>query len=207
MQESVIFLSKKDPILNQIVLKYGIPEIPKRDEGFVSLIQIILEQQVSIASAKAHFLKLQDYLVEINPETILKSSPETLRECGISRQKIVYLKDAAEKILDNSVQLHQFKNLSETEIRKQLLSIKGVGVWTTDVYLQFCLGLPDIIPLGDIAVRNTIKELYQIHEVEKIEILSQTWKPFRSMATFLLWHHYLEKRKKNKFFYNILTLY
>jgi DNA-3-methyladenine glycosylase II len=196
MQESVIFLSKKDPILNQIVLKYGIPEIPKRDEGFVSLIQIILEQQVSIASAKAHFLKLQDYLVEINPETILKASSETLRECGISRQKIVYLKDAAEKVLDNTVQLHQFQNLSESNIREQLLSIKGVGVWTTDVYLQFCLGLPDIIPLGDIAVRNTIKELYEIQDINQMEILSQTWKPFRSMATFLLWHYYLEKRKK-----------
>jgi DNA-3-methyladenine glycosylase II len=196
MQESVIFLSKKDPILNQIVLKYGIPEIPKRDEGFVSLIQIILEQQVSIASAKAHFLKLQDYLVEINPETILKASSETLRECGISRQKIVYLKDAAEKVLDNIVQLHQFQNLSESNIREQLLSIKGVGVWTTDVYLQFCLGLPDIIPLGDIAVRNTIKELYEIQDINQMEILSQTWKPFRSMATFLLWHYYLEKRKK-----------
>jgi DNA-3-methyladenine glycosylase II len=196
MQESVIFLSKKDPILNQIVLKYGIPEIPKRDEGLVSLIQIILEQQVSIASAKAHFVKLQENLVEINPETILKSSPETLRECGISRQKIVYLKDAAEKVLDNIVQLHQFQNLSESNIREQLLSIKGVGVWTTDVYLQFCLGLPDIIPLGDIAVRNTIKELYEIQDINQMEILSQTWKPFRSMATFLLWHYYLEKRKK-----------
>jgi DNA-3-methyladenine glycosylase II len=196
MQESVSFLTQKDPILNQIVLKYGIPEIPKREEGFISLIQIILEQQVSIASAKAHFIKLQDNLVQINPNSIIKASPETLRNCGISRQKIVYLKDAATKILDNSVKLHVFQELSESEIRKQLLSIKGVGVWTTDVYLQFCLGLPDIIPLGDIAVRNTIKELYEIQDLKKMEILSQKWRPFRSMATFLLWQHYLEKRKK-----------
>ncbi|MFT7350441.1 MAG: DNA-3-methyladenine glycosylase II [Flavobacterium sp.] len=196
MHESVSFLTQKDPILKQIVLKYGIPEIPKREEGFISLIQIILEQQVSIASAKAHFIKLQDNLVQINPNSIIKASPETLRNCGISRQKIVYLKDAAAKILDNSVKLHVFQELSESEIRKQLLSIKGVGVWTTDVYLQFCLGLPDIIPLGDIAVRNTIKELYEIQDLKKMEILSQKWRPFRSMATFLLWQHYLEKRKK-----------
>jgi DNA-3-methyladenine glycosylase II len=196
MHESVSFLTQKDPILKQIVLKYGIPEIPKREEGFISLIQIILEQQVSIASAKAHFIKLQDILVQINPNSIIKASPETLRNCGISRQKIVYLKDAATKILDNSVKLHVFQELSESEIRKQLLSIKGVGVWTTDVYLQFCLGLPDIIPLGDIAVRNTIKELYEIQDLKKMEILSQKWRPFRSMATFLLWQHYLEKRKK-----------
>jgi DNA-3-methyladenine glycosylase II len=196
MHESVSFLTQKDPILKQIVLKYGIPEIPKREEGFISLIQIILEQQVSIASAKAHFIKLQDNLVQINPNSIIKASPETLRNCGISRQKIVYLKDAATKILDNSVKLHVFQELSESEIRKQLLSIKGVGVWTTDVYLQFCLGLPDIIPLGDIAVRNTIKELYEIQDLKKMEILSQKWRPFRSMATFLLWQHYLEKRKK-----------
>jgi DNA-3-methyladenine glycosylase II len=196
MQESVSFLTQKDPILNQIVLKYGIPEIPKREEGFISLIQIILEQQVSIASAKAHFIKLQDILVQINPNSIIKASPETLRNCGISRQKIIYLKDAAAKILDNSIKLHQFNKLSESEIRKQLLSIKGVGVWTTEVYLQFCLQMQDIIPLGDIAVQNTIKELYQIYDLEEMANLSKNWQPYRSMATFLLWHHYLEKRKK-----------
>jgi DNA-3-methyladenine glycosylase II len=196
MQKSVSFLTEKDPILKDIISKYGIPEIPKRPEGFISLIQIILEQQVSIASAKAHFIKLQDNLVPINPESIIEASSETLRNCGISRQKIVYLKDAAAKILDNSVRLYEFKKLSEFEIRNQLLSIKGVGVWTTEVYLQFCLQMQDIIPLGDIAIRNTIKELYQISDLEEMTILSKNWQPYRSMATFLLWHHYLERRKK-----------
>ena len=146
-------------------------------------------------SAKACFLKIENHLGEVTPETIIDCSDEDLKSCGVSRQKISYLKILA-KAVSEELDLESFTSKSADAVRSELIKIKGIGNWTIDVYLLFSLESPDIIPLGDIAIVNTIKELFDIHTREEMEQLSENWKPYRSMATFMLWHHYLEKRNR-----------
>jgi len=126
-----------------------------REPGFGSLAKIILEQQVSLASANAHFQKLNTYLDEFSPSNILKLTDEEMRSCQISRQKAKYLRALSTAITIGEIDLMQLPGLSEPEIRTQLTGIKGIGHWTTDIYLMFCLQAGDIFPIGDIAVVNT----------------------------------------------------
>ncbi|GGC84790.1 3-methyladenine DNA glycosylase [Flavobacterium lutivivi] len=200
MNVALLYLLEKEEVFQRIVDKYGLPVVPSRPEGFQTLCKLILEQQVSIESAKACFQKIENSLKIVSPETIFKSSNEELRSCGVSRQKINYLYHLSESILENRIQLETFSQKTDKEVRDELIKIKGIGHWTIDVYLMFSLQSKDVIPLGDIAVINTIKELFDCHEKEEMERLTQKWMPYRSMATFLLWHHYLSKRNRKVIF-------
>jgi DNA-3-methyladenine glycosylase II len=195
MQEAISFLVEKDIVFKKLHRQYGNPFIPSRPQGFVTLCKLILEQQVSIDSAKACFLKLEMLLGEVSPETISQCSDENLKSCGVSRQKIVYL-NTLSKAVQEGLDLEKLSTKSSDEVRNELIKIKGIGHWTIDVYLMFSLQSSDIIPLGDIAVVNTIKELFGCQTKEEMLELSQNWKPYRTMATLMLWHHYLEKRNR-----------
>ena len=198
MQEAILFLVEKEPIFKNLQQQYGTFFIPSRPSGFVTLCKLILEQQVSIDSAKACFLKIENLLETVSPETISKCADDHLKSCGVSRQKILYLKTLSNAV-SSELDLESFTSKTADEVRNELIQIKGIGHWTIDVYLMFALQSPDIIPLGDIAVVNTIKELFDIHSKEEMEKLSENWKPYRTMATFMLWHHYLEKRNRKPF--------
>lgn len=196
MQHAIEYLSEKDAIFKFIIEKYGLPTIPKRPEGFETLVLLILEQQVSIDSAKATFLKLKEKENILHPENLVSLTDEEFRAVGVSRQKTSYIKALSMAIINEDVQLESLGSKTAKEVREELIQIKGIGNWTVDIYLMFCLQEPDLLPLGDIAVVNTIKELLDIHEKEKMEVHSQKWMPHRSMATFLLWHYYLKKRNR-----------
>lgn len=189
-------LTRLDPILGKIHKQYGAPPNWSRPQGFESLAKIILEQQVSLASANAHFIKLKSELDNFIPANILKLTDEQMRACQISRQKTRYLRELSLAVINKQLKLEALPILPETEIRQQLTAIKGIGHWTTDVYLLFCLQQKDIFPIGDIAIVNTIKELYSLHEKEQMLNLAEKWRPLRSLATYFLWHHYLSKRKR-----------
>ena len=195
MQEAISFQVEKEPVFKNLQQQYGSFYIPSRPSGFVTLCKLILEQQVSIDSAKACFLKIETILGKVSPETITQCSDEDLKSCGVSRQKISYLKILS-KAVSEELDLESFASKSADEVRNELIQLKGIGNWTIDVYLMFALQSPDIIPLGDIAVVNTIKELFDVHTKEEMVVLSENWKPYRTMATFMLWHHYLEKRNR-----------
>ncbi len=196
MQKAKTYLSKTDKKLQFILENFGTPIIQKREEGFASMCHIILEQQVSIASAKACYVKLENYFGKITPTNIEQATNEELKSCGLSRQKIIYLKDLAEKVMSSKIDFSTFKNKTETQIRDELITIKGVGNWSIEVYLMFCLQLPDIIPLGDIAIKNTMVELYQVQSIEEMKLISDSWKPFRTFASYTIWHYYLSKRNR-----------
>ncbi len=193
-QKDIKLLIGRDKIFAGIFKQYGSPPDWSREPGFVSLSKIILEQQVSLASANAHFKKLNTYLTEFSPPHILKLTDEEMLNCQISRQKAKYLRALSTAILNEEIDLLNLHNLDEPEIRTQLTTIKGIGHWTTDIYLMFCLQAKDIFPIGDIAVVNTVKELSAAKTVDEIRSLAEQWKPFRSLATFFLWHYYLKKR-------------
>ena len=162
MQHAIDYLSKKDETLKFILTNYGHPIIQKRNEGFASMCNIILEQHVSIASAKACYDKIQNLFREVSPQIIHNCNDDELKSCGVSRQKTIYLKDLTSKVLSSQIDFSSFSSKSEEQIRAELITIKGVGNWSIEVYLMFCLQSQDIIPLGDIAVVNTIKELFDI---------------------------------------------
>jgi DNA-3-methyladenine glycosylase II len=196
MQQTISYLTSKDETLKFILDNFGNPIIQKREEGFASMCHIILEQQVSIASAKACYVKLENHFGKITPEIIINASDDELRNCGVSRQKIIYLKDLAHKVLSNAIDFQIYATKSEEQIREELITIKGVGNWSIEVYLMFCLQSPDIIPVGDIAIKNTLKELYNCQTHEEMQSISDNWKPFRTFASYTIWHYYLKKRNK-----------
>lgn len=196
MQEAIDFLSQKDGVLNTIVADFGLPIIQKREEGFASMCHIILEQQVSIASAKAAYEKLVSLVGIVDPASIYNATDQDLKSCGISRQKIIYLKDLAQRVLSKELSFSSLPMKTEQQIRNELIQIKGVGNWSIDVYLMFCMQSQDIIPLGDIAIKNTLIELYNCQSEDEMVAVSSNWKPFRTVASFVIWHYYLKKRGK-----------
>ncbi len=195
-EEHISKLTKSHPVFAFIKEKYGIPPNWIRSQGFISLAKIILEQQVSLASANAHFIKLNDYLDEFTPENIVKLTDDEMRVCQISRQKATYLKALSTAIINGEIGLEVLDTLDEASVRKQLTAIKGIGTWTADIYLMFCLHAKDIFPIGDIAVINTVKELCTVHTKEDIVQLAEQWKPYRTLATYFLWHYYISKRNR-----------
>lgn len=191
-------LIKKDIIFKSILEKYGLPTNWKRPNNFTSLCKIILEQQVSLASAKAHFTKLENYIKSFTPENILSLSDEEMKNCQISRQKSMYLRSLAYSLMHDGLNISELAKMEDKEIRDKLTSIKGIGNWTVDVYLLLCLQSKDIFPIGDIAVVKTIQELTEAKSKDEILSLSERWRPYRSLAVYFLWHYYLSKR--NRFF-------
>lgn len=193
MKEAIQYLTQKDKIFEQIIEQYGLPVIPSRPEGFETLVLLILEQQVSIDSAKATFLRMRDAVGKIIPENLISISEEEFRTFGVSRQKAKYINHLADAVLTNKIDLSKLSSKSADEVRAELIQLKGIGHWTIDVYLMFSLKKEDVLPLGDVAIVNTMKELLGL-EKEEMDGYGQNWAPHRTLASFLLWHHYLQKR-------------
>ena len=189
-------LTASHKIFFKIKERYGIPPNWQRPQGFVSLSKIILEQQVSLASAEAHFKKLNSYIKDFAPKEILRLTDEELRACQISRQKAKYLRELSLAVINKDLIFEELPIIGSKEVREKLTSIKGIGDWTTDIYLMFCLQSKDIFPLGDIALINTIKELTKVKTHFEIVSLTQKWKPYRSLAAYFLWYYYLKKRNR-----------
>jgi DNA-3-methyladenine glycosylase II len=189
-------LTAAHKLFSKIKEKYGIPPNWQRPEGFISLARIILEQQVSLASAEAHFIKLNNYLPEFSPSEILKLTDEEMRSCQISRQKCKYLRALSQAVLNKELNFDSLSSLGPSEVRTKLTSIKGIGDWTTDIYLLFCLQSKDIFPLGDIALITTIKELTSVKTKTGIIRFTNKLKPLRSLAAYFLWYYYLKERNR-----------
>lgn len=187
-------LIELDPLFGRLLNEYGMPVFSRRPEGFESLCRTVLEQQVSLNSAKASHIKLQNATGGLIPENLLQLTDEQLRHCGISRQKSLYLREIAGAIINGSINPVNFSAMDADEVRNQLIKIKGVGNWTVDIYMMFSLRSPDILPLGDIGIVSAIKDLTGLSSANEIIDYTKNWAPYRTTASFFLWHYYLEKR-------------
>ena len=168
-----------------------------RPPTFSTLILTILEQQVSLASAYAAFKKLKEKIKRVTPQNILVLTDAELRACYFSRQKIVYARELANAIQNSQLNLNQLSLATEDEVRYEFKKIKGIGDWTADVYLMHALQRTDLFPLGDIALVNSLKEIKQLHpQITKDEMLkiAEPWRPYRTIASMILWHAYIKKR-------------
>jgi DNA-3-methyladenine glycosylase II len=190
-------LAKKDKHLRTVIQQYGYPPMWTRSANFQTLIHIILEQQVSLASARAALNKLRQRIGIVTARKLLTLSDEELRACYFSRQKTVYARCLANAIVSGEINLKRLPSQQDAEVRQQLKTIKGIGDWTVDVYLIFALQRVDVFPLGDLAMVSALKELKQLPKQvthDKLLLLADKWRPYRSVATMLLWHYYIQKR-------------
>lgn len=190
-------LSRKDKDLRKVIREYGHPPMWTRPSSFQSLILFILEQQVSLASAYAAFRKLRKKIGYVTPAKILAMTDKQLKACYFSRQKIVYAKCLARAIQNRELKLKRLSASTNEEIRVELKKIKGIGDWTVDVYLMHALQRTDLFPLGDIALVNSLKEVKGLHpEISKENMLAvaEPWRPYRTIASMILWHAYIQKR-------------
>ena len=191
-------LAKKDPDLHRIIKEYGYPPMWVRPSSFQTLVLTILEQQVSLASAYAAFRKLKERIGFVTPVKILRLTDEELRACYFSRQKIVYVRELANAIISKNLSLKKLSGAHEDEIRAELKKIKGIGDWTVDVYLMHALQRTDLFPLGDIALVNSLREIKNLEKTvtrEHMLSIAEPWRPYRTIASMILWHAYIRKRK------------
>lgn len=187
-----------EPKLEAVIREYDYPPLWYRKPDFATLILTILEQQVSLASAKAAYNKLVEKIKTVTPENLLKLTDEELRACYFSRQKIQYSRILANEIASEKLNIDKLNEMDEAAIRKILIKLKGIGNWTVDMYVLMSLHYSDIFPPGDLA---TIKAVYELEllppEATKDEIIDymKRFAPNRSVATYILWHFYIQKRK------------
>ncbi len=177
---------------------YGTPPLWDRPPGFDTLLRIILEQQVSLASAKACFDKLCAHLGSLTPEGLLSLDDVELKTIGFSRQKAAYGRHLAEAVIEKRIDFPRLAHLPDADVKAELTKLKGVGEWTSDIYLIMAMLRPDVMPRGDIALHTAWQKLSKAErrlDSDEFLQIAERWKPFRSAAARLLWHFYLSERK------------
>ena len=152
-------MSKTDDDLKYIFETHGTPPLWKREANFATLIHIILEQQVSLASALSAFNRLKEKVGEITPENVLKLSDEEMKLCYFSRQKTVYARELSKAILNGDLNLKSLEKLSDAEAKHELKKIKGIGDWTADIYLLMAMLRADVMPKGDLALARCLEKI------------------------------------------------
>ena len=195
--EGVAVLTAQDADLAAVVHRWGPPPLWAREPGFPTLIHIILEQQVSLASARVAFDRLLALATPLTPNRFLELDDATLRAVGFSRQKTGYSRHLAQAIVTGEFDIDGLGTLPDDAARTALVARKGIGPWTADIYLLMCLGRPDVWPVGDLALQvamQSIKGLAQRPTVVEMEKIGEAWRPWRAVAARLLWHHYLRER-------------
>jgi len=189
-------LCQVDPVLGGVIGQYGIPPLWAREPGFPTLVHIILEQQVSLASAKACFDKLKDALPELTPQTFLSLGDEELLIIGFSRQKTRYARILAQTLVEGELDLDGLPSISDDEVFARLTALTGIGPWTANIYLLMALGRPDIWPTGDLALEVALQDLLSLEDRPRGEVfhqLGERWRPYRAVAARILWHYYLSR--------------
>jgi DNA-3-methyladenine glycosylase II len=178
------------------VKQFGAPPMWARESGFSTLLHIILEQQVSLASARAAHNKLIEAASPLTPRRFLKLDDATLKAAGFSRQKTFYGRELARSIVEGLLDLDALSSMDDAAVRSELIKIKGIGRWTADIYLLMVLRRPDVWPAGDLALAVAAQKLKRLRTrptQEELDEMSAAWKPWRAVAARILWHYYLSE--------------
>ena len=199
LREGVKALCERDPAVARSVERFGPPPLWAREPSFATLVHLILEQQVSLASALAAFERLRTALGEITPAAFLTLDDAELRTIGFSRQKTGYARDLALALADGFA-LEALAAMTDDEARRALTSLRGIGPWTADVYLTMCLLRPDVWPRGDQALAIGTAEVLALDTTpsfDGLDALAERWRPLRAVAARIVWHHYLGVRGRS----------
>lgn len=193
-RQALAELGERDADFRRVLDDLGPPAFYVRPPGFPTLIRIILEQQVSLASANATYRKLEQALGEITPESLLTVDAEGLRGVGFSRQKSRYARLLAEEVAGGDLDLEALIGLDDESVRERLIRIPGIGPWSAEIYLLIGLRRADAWPVGDLGVIvgvQQVKGLESRPDRALLEEIGEAWRPWRGVATRLLWHQYL----------------
>lgn len=186
-------LQAADPILRAVIEEVGPLEENKSrpEDHFTALCRIIVGQQLSVAVARAIWNRVEVHFGEgFEPQAVLEASEETLRGLGLSGAKARYLQALAKHVADGQLKIDQLESLSNEEIAREIVAVKGLGPWSADMFLMFHLNRPDILPVGDLGIREAIKRLYGLEErpdAKKMEEIAVPWQPYRTLASRYLW--------------------
>lgn len=190
-------LATRENHFAELLERFGYPPLWARAGGFATMVMIILEQQVSLASARAVYDRLLKHAGRISAERIARMTAAELAACGLTRQKSAYCKALAQRVVTKEISFARIGRSDEPSARQQLLDIKGVGAWSADVYLLFASGRADIWPIGDVALIRSVFEVFNLDSLpDDSECLerAENWRPWRSAAARMLWHAYLSRR-------------
>lgn len=191
MQEAILHLRRQDPILSGIIERVGDYSILFRDPNFETLVKSIVFQQLSGRVASVIFTRLvKGAGGSLTPESILKLRPSRMRTLGLSGQKTAYIRDLARHTRDGTVIFEELGGLPDEAVIERLTQVKGIGVWTAHMFLIFALQRTDILPVGDLGIRNAIRKAYTLPELpapDEIERLAKRWRPYCSVASWYLW--------------------
>ncbi|HYU99022.1 MAG TPA: hypothetical protein VE977_09360 [Pyrinomonadaceae bacterium] len=194
-------LARRDNDLASILESLGPPPLWARPPGFSTLVKIILEQQVSLASAASMFARLKKNTTPFRPARMIELGEAHLKSLGLTRQKTAYCLDLADALNNKRLRLVQLSQMSDAEVKDALMGIKGLGSWSADVYLLMVLRRPDIFPATDLALVTAVTELKQLParpNTNELLKMAEAWRPYRSVAARMLWQYYLAKRSKRK---------
>ncbi len=194
LAEGVAELARRDPHLAGVVARHGAPPLWDRPPGFETLVQIILEQQISLSAGRAAYGRLERLAGAVTPERVAALTESDLRGAGLTRQKSAYIRGLALAIVAGEFDPDGLAALDDEDARAALIKLRGVGAWTADIYLLMALGRADIWPTGDLALVAAMREVKRMRSLpssDRIGRITRAWSPWRAVAARVLWHHYL----------------
>lgn len=192
-----LHLQRNDPAMKKIIKQVGPFTGKTTGNRFAALIKSIVSQQISTAAARTILQRLHETVVEnpgptfsVSPEDFAKITPDQLRAAGLSNQKSKYVFDLVDRVNDNTVDLKNIHRLDDEEAIECLVQVKGIGRWTAQMFLMFCLGRLDILPSDDLGIKNAVKRAYRLEHLptpSEVNQIGEAWRPYASVASWYLW--------------------
>jgi DNA-3-methyladenine glycosylase II len=192
-------LARADPHLAAVLSRHGAPPLWGRQPGFATLVQIILEQQVSLASGRAAFTRLEKIAGAVAPRRIARLSEARLRSAGLTRQKAAYIRALAVAVVRREFSVPALTSLDDERAHAELVRLKGIGPWSADIYLLMALRRRDVWPRHDLALATAMREVKRLRSLPSPErqlAIAEAWRPWRAVAARVLWHHYLSTPRR-----------
>src|SRR6266850_753978 len=189
-------LARVDPDLARVIGRHGPPPLWGREPGFATLVQIVLEQQVSLASGRAAFARLERVAGKVTPARVAATTERRIRAAGITRQKAGYVRGLARSIVSGELDVDAIALLDDDAAHAELVKLKGIGPWSADIYLLMALGRRDVWPRHDLALASAMREVKRLRSLPSPERqleIAESWRPWRAVAARLMWHHYLNR--------------
>ena len=180
-------LARRDPVMGAIMRAHPKVFLARRGEPFMTLARAICGQQISVKAAQAVWHRVVICCSEITPEKVLSKKRKELRACGLSDRKTEYIADLAQHFADGKMHQHRWPGMPDEEIIAELTDVRGIGRWTAEMFLMFNLLRPDVLPLDDLGLQKAIRLSYKKTTLKKMKALGETWRPWRSVATWYLW--------------------
>ena len=199
LREAAARLASDDPALGRVLDRYGLPPLWARPAGYATLVRIILEQQVSLASGRSAFNRLTGGAERITPTHVLRLGPDRLRDLGLTRQKARYIVELAAAVSDGRIDLRRVGRMDDEAARDMLMAVPGIGPWTANIYLLMALRRRDVWPLADLALRKAVQDLRELPDTpsdDGLQRFAERWRPYRSVAARILWHYYLSSPRR-----------